>query len=200
MIEIPSLAVHLMELAAQATDRARDNKFEAEIDNCPACWHVIVTQPAREYAAAKHLMRRGFGIYLPELDERLAGILTKRPMFPTYLFIFVWGINSQWRRIASCTGVVRWLPNIGGDKPAVVPDDVIHEIQARELTQVIANLPAEKVPRGHKRLKRWQKELMAEVSPTATPKSYFSGVEAVDGAMRNSVLHRALNLPLHSGR
>jgi transcription antitermination factor NusG len=195
MLDLPPLAAHLMEIAAQASDRARDHKFEAEIAQQPACWHVIVTQPNRENMAARHLMRRGFGVYLPEFDEM--GIVRGRkrishaPLFPTYLFAFVWQIDRQWGRIAACTGVVRVLLN--GTRPAVVPDRIINEIQATELSQVVATLPR---PPSRSRLKRWQRELL-EV-PTASPKSYFDGIEKIGATERCSALHRALNLPLQS--
>lgn len=200
MLDLPKLDPHLLQLAARATDRARDHKFECSIDapteEIPARWHVIVTQPNRENTAAGHLMRRSFGVYLPEFDEvaviRGRKRIRHQPLFPTYIFAFVWRIERQWHRISACTGVVRLL--LSGDKPAVVPDRLIDAIQATELSQVAVTQPE---PRSKRRIKRWQRELMRDEDMLrASSKSYFDGIDKIDGPARNSVLHRALNLPL----
>ncbi len=206
MVALPSLSEHLLQLAARATERAHASPFGAEITAEPARWHVIVTEPNRETTAAGHLIGRGFGTYLPEYDEMVITRGRKRvlhqKMFPGYLFVFVWAIERQWRRMAACTGVARMLLN--GDRPAIVPDTIINEIQVEEFNQLVNNtslLASE--PGKRKRLKRWERDLQkntsAELAQTGSTfrvstKSYFAGLGNCDPVTRNSTLRRALGM------
>ncbi len=207
MVELPSLSEHLLQLAARATERAHASPFAAEITAEPACWHVIVTEPNREAIAAGHLIGRGFGIYLPEYDEVVITRGRKRVihqrMFPGYLFVFVWAIERQWRRIASCTGVARLLLN--DQQPAILSDAQINEIQTREISQLVNGeaLLLDSPPKRRKRMKRWERELerhayepVVDGNFRSSTKSYFTGVETADPVVRNSLLHRALGMPL----
>ncbi len=208
MLALPSLSDHLMQLAARATQRAHANPFQAEIAAEPARWHVIVTEPNREATAAGHLIGRGFGTYLPEYDQvavtRGRKRVIHRKMFPGYLFVFIWSIERQWRRIASCTGVTRLLLN--GQHPAILSDEQINEIQTREISQLVnghESLLFGGTPKRRKRMKRWEKELerhacehMVNGNFRASTKSHFAGIEASDPVVRNSVLHRALGMDL----
>lgn len=205
MVALPSLSDHLLQIAARATERAHANPYGAEITPEPARWHVIVTEPNREATAAGHLIGRGFGIYLPEYDEVVISRGRKRvlhqKMFPGYLFVFVWSIERQWRRMAACTGVSRLLRN--GDQPAVVTDEQINEIQTKEFNRLVNDTPLVAVsgPKRKKRLKRWERELekhaceqMIEGNFRVTTKSYFADIETLDAHSRNHRLHRALGI------
>lgn len=206
MATLPLLSEHLMELAARATERAHANPYGVEITPEPARWHVLVTEPNREATAAGHLIGRGFGTYLPEYDQVAVTRGRKRvlhqKMFPGYLFVFVWAIERQWRRMAACTGVSRVL--LQGERPAVVPDTIINEIQIEEFNQLVNNtslLASE--PGKRKRLKRWERDLqkntsaeLAQIGSTfrVSTKSYFAGIGNCDPVTRNSTLWRALRM------
>lgn len=209
MLALPSLSDHLLQLAARATERAHANPFEAEIAPEPARWHVIVTEPNREATAAGHLIGRGFGTYLPDYDQiaviRGRKRVIHQRMFPGYLFVFVWAIERQWRRIASCTGVTRMLLN--GERPAILSDEQINEIQTREISQLVNGdwllFSTSQKRRNRKRMKRWECELerhacehMVDGAFRASTKSHFAGIEASNPVARNSVLHRALGMTL----
>ena len=67
----------------------------AEIEtDVTATWHIIETMPAHEQSAAAHLVGRRFGVYLPETEQwevhRGHKVKMLRPLFPGYLFVFVW--------------------------------------------------------------------------------------------------------------
>jgi transcription antitermination factor NusG len=200
------LSAYFTELAAQATERARAHKFEAEVAPTPGRWHVLVTQPNRETTAAAHLIGRGFGTYLPEITKvaivRGRKRTCRQALFPGYLFVFVWGIEAQWRRIAACTGITRLL--LKDDKPAVVADEIIGEIQATEfncLMETGALHLQDDHRRPRKRMKRWQRQLretedksIPEGKFRVSTKGYFADVEKQEPEARNSILRRALGL------
>ena len=204
--ELPHLSKHLTAIALQATERARANPFEASlVAGSRPHWHVIVTEPNRESTAAAHLVARGFGTYLPEFDEvvviRGKRRVRRQRMFPGYLFVFIWAVETQWRRISACAGVSRLL--LCGDKPAVLSDKDINDIQTEEFKNLVNNTPlfVETKKKRRKRLKRWERELerhacegMVEGTFRVSTKSYFAGLEKEDSTGRNQILHRALGL------
>ena len=68
-------------------------------------WFVAHTQPNAEAKAAAHLMRQGFGVYVPRYLKRRRHArkidIVAAPLFPRYLFVAV-DLNAQrWRSIWS---------------------------------------------------------------------------------------------------
>jgi transcription antitermination factor NusG len=204
------------ELARLATERSMKNPIHAEvIPNTKPTWHVLRVEPGRERTTAAYLAERRFGTYLPEFERtRIArGRKTTRmlPMFPCYLFVFVWGIDRHWRRIESCPGVMGALFLHGDDMPAAVPDRIMDHIQAAE-TEL--RLHGGVVERGHvverkkkrpRRKKRREPVRDPDLPPgielgptqelvTISTKSYFADVGMLDEAARNSLLMKALGL------
>lgn len=99
-------------------------------------WIVAVTMPGEENVASGHLIGRGFGVYQPRIPKvylRKGGrkVEIMRPMFPTYLFVYVWGAKEHVRRICACTGVSRVLM-LDADTPAIVPWSKLDEIMVQE--------------------------------------------------------------------
>lgn len=195
--------LNLAHRADAATERYRRDGFEAEIvPGCPALWHIVVTYASHEKIAAAHLVGRGFGVYLPERDKAwfTRGVRRQRriPLYPNYLFLFVWDIERHLRRIHACTGVMRIL--LAGDKPAVVPDSVIDEMQATEFNQT--ELPSDwrSTPLKKKRRRRRGRGERAPEEPEAdgpiTISTYNALVDiSLDASERISALHKALGLP-----
>jgi transcriptional antiterminator RfaH len=97
-------------------------------------WYVVQTQPHAESKAAEHLIRQGFGAYLPRYHKRRRHArrveLVAAPLFPRYLFVAVDLETQRWRAIHSTSGVSRLVCN--GDEPAPVPPDVVPALQQRE--------------------------------------------------------------------
>jgi transcriptional antiterminator RfaH len=97
-------------------------------------WYVVQTQPHAESKAAEHLIRQGFGAYLPRYHKRRRHArrveLIAAPLFPRYLFVAVDLETQRWRAIHSTSGVSRLVCN--GDEPAPVPPDVVPALQQRE--------------------------------------------------------------------
>jgi transcription antitermination factor NusG len=188
-----------IQLISEKTD-----PLDAEILDATPCWHVVVTVPNHENIAAAHLIGRRFGIYLPELKKQSLGSNGRvahnylRPMFPGYLFIFVWGINQHWARIRACPGVVGILLDSG--KAAVVSDRLIVEMQVRETVERERhNIHIPRRRRAHWRRRRLDEELRTMVGDRNVSISSYSAlgeIEGMDDKERISLLHRALGLEM----
>lgn len=206
---LPSAAMALaQEAARQASERARANPFEADVVPArPPLWHLLTTDPARESLAASHLVARRFGIYLPTFgaDITLPGgdSLGKagKPLFPGYLFVFVWDVFRHWRRIHGCPGVQHVVTR--DSDPVIVPDEVIGEIRLLEaFNGELARLDCRTGRRAYRRRRqarqREQEERRARregqqirIYPKA---SRFAAFEPLDDAGRIGALNRVLGL------
>ena len=93
-------------------------------------WYALFTKPRCERLVSQRLQARGFETYLPALTLVGArGRRYERPFFPRHLFVRLDpgtdGLSSvQWT--PGLTHVVRF-----GERPAVVPDEVVALIQER---------------------------------------------------------------------
>lgn len=89
-------------------------------------WHVVVTRPAQEARAKKHLESQRIRTLCPQYRTARDTI---RPMFPGYLFVsfspdFAWGV------ICNTYGVSRML--LVNGIPGTVPASVMDEFLAME--------------------------------------------------------------------
>jgi len=96
-------------------------------------WYLILTKPSSEAIARANLSRQGYEIYFPRLVQSLQrrGRRLDRivPLFPRYLFLRLREGEQALgpvRCSVGVTSVVRF-----GSSCAVVPDEVIRELQAR---------------------------------------------------------------------
>ncbi len=97
-------------------------------------WYVVCCKPKQEFVAQENLQRQGFKVYLPRIQvrqrkqNRWADVI--QALFPRYLFIQVERGQQSMAPVRStrgAAGLVRF-----GAEPAVVPDQVIEAIIARE--------------------------------------------------------------------
>lgn len=192
-------------------DRVGEGEIEplmAEIapDLAPA-WYVLGAAPARERTVAGHLIGRRFGIYLPELPERISNWRTGRmqnvlrPMFPGYVFIFTWLSARNYHRIKGVPGALDFLC-LGGFGPAPLPDGLIDDIRAVENKHRPLVVPHEGFGRLRKRKRRWRRESVTvdhriadhEIVAVRTWSAFADGIDRVDDGQRNRLLHEALGL------
>lgn len=99
-----------------------------------ANWFAVQTAPRAEQKAAVHLLRQGFGIYLPRYLKRRRHARrveqVAAPFFPGYLFVSIDVTQQRWRSINSTIGVTRLVCN--GDMPAIVDDRIVDALKSRE--------------------------------------------------------------------
>lgn len=96
-------------------------------------WYVVQSKPGQAERAAQELRNQGYEVFCPTITvERIrAGKRVEKvePLFPGYVFIELSELTSNWRPIRSTRGVARVLTF--GDRPAVVPDDVVENLRDR---------------------------------------------------------------------
>jgi transcriptional antiterminator RfaH len=97
-----------------------------------ARWFAVQCQPNRENAAALHLARQQYSVFLPRQRRavrharRIETVL--RPFFPGYLFVQLDLASACWRPINSTFGVARLV--MAGELPAPAPVGIIEELRA----------------------------------------------------------------------
>jgi transcriptional antiterminator RfaH len=100
-------------------------------------WFVVHTQPLKEGIAEEHLKQQGFGVYFPRFSKTTRHARqTKKtfsPLFPRYLFVSFELETDRWRNINGTRGVAYLLSN--GERPIVVPTDVVNELKNQEDTE-----------------------------------------------------------------
>jgi len=116
-------------------------------DNPCAAWYLLKTKPHQERRALENLCNQGFECFLPlYLRERLRRGKRENieePLFPSYLFIHLDSIVSNWSVLRSTYGVANIVRF--GDNPARVPDAVIDAIVERQQNKVQLYQPGDPV-------------------------------------------------------
>lgn len=97
-------------------------------------WYVVCCKPRQESVAQENLKRQGFEVYLPRISarqrKRNRWVDSIQVLFPRYLFIRADRRRQSTASIRSTRGAVGLVRF--GVEPAVVPDQVIEAIIARE--------------------------------------------------------------------
>src|SRR5690554_6923408 len=100
-------------------------------------WYLIKAKPGQTERAAEELRNQEFEVFSPciqvERVRRGQRVLKTEPLFPGYLFIELSETGSNWRPIRSTRGVAYIVTF--GNKPAVVPDQVVENLREREKVQ-----------------------------------------------------------------
>lgn len=104
-----------------------------EGDSLPS-WYVVCCKPRQEVTARENLQRQGFEVYLPRMRVRQRKqnrwVEAIEVLFPRYLFVRADRRRQSTASIRSTRGAVGLVRF--GVEPAVVPDQVIEAIIARE--------------------------------------------------------------------
>lgn len=177
--------------------------YSAEIvPGTGANWHAVIPAPAHERVAAAHLVARGFGIYLPEIDvtiiRRGRKVDLVRLLIPGYLFVYVWDIARHVNRIRACPGVMDFLKADGQIR--VIPWSMIDQLRVIENQERPLSLPMDEVIKPRK--KRWRrsrKEIQAVPAEIIGIHAYSPMMEemrqaGIDDAARISAFNKALGL------
>ena len=97
-------------------------------------WFAVRTRAHAECLAAEHLRRQGYATYLPMqrlwVSHARQRKMSRRPLFPRYLFVGLECSVAPWRPILSTVGVVDLVR--GGDDPIAVAPEVIESLRMRE--------------------------------------------------------------------
>jgi len=97
-------------------------------------WYAVYTQPHAEPKALEHLLRQGYGAYLPRFRTKVSHARRRqtmlRPLFPRYLFAGVDRATMPWRPILSTVGVSQIVGT--REEPTPVPTEIIAAIRERE--------------------------------------------------------------------
>lgn len=109
---------------ARPFTRVDPRAYELE-EGVSAKWHVVEVR-SRDVEA--DLIKRQFGIYVPECEEtaisRGRKITRRIAMFPGYVFVFFWPTDANWLRLCGLDGVIA----VRG----TLTDEVIDKIRAVE--------------------------------------------------------------------
>lgn len=102
------------------------------VDNEPARWYAVHTQPHRELRAKDQLENQGYEVFLPRRLKtvRHARKLTNvaAPFFPRYLFIRLNLARHRWRSVNGTFGVNSLV--MQGELPHPVPRGVVEAMVA----------------------------------------------------------------------
>lgn len=92
-------------------------------------WYIATTLPNHENIAAAHLIARRFGLYQPRKPSSYIIKGKKRSVMrnlaPGYLFVLVWDIDRDFRRILA-------VPGVTGIINMPVPDKQVNKLRAAE--------------------------------------------------------------------
>ncbi len=97
-------------------------------------WYAVLCKPRREALAEENLLRQGYRVFLPRLatQRRRGGrwVDAVEPLFPRYLFAAAGSAAQSLAPVRSTLGVcglVRF-----GAEPAVIPEEVVEALRARQ--------------------------------------------------------------------
>lgn len=114
----------------------RQRMIECEITaNATANWYLVQTMPNEEGMALRWLARRGFGAFRPmqqRSEKRNPHIKIQgwEPVFPGWVFVFIWDIRRMKARIERCPGVFKVFSDPATKEPVVISDKFINNLRA----------------------------------------------------------------------
>lgn len=119
---------------------------DCEIDpDKPADWYLVRTLPGDDMRALRWLAHRRFGVFRPmqQRENKRNGVKVQgmEPVFPGWLFVFVWDARKMRTRIETTPGVMKMLCYPDTDRPVPISQAFVDRLRA--LSWVYdANAPA----------------------------------------------------------
>lgn len=102
-------------------------------DDINQAWFLAQLKPNSHQIAQRHLMRQGFDVFLPMVEEttRFNGQFktASKPLFPGYIFVGFDPRKGVWRAINATQGVTKLVSF--GSTAAPVPDGIIDALMHR---------------------------------------------------------------------
>ena len=151
-----------------------------------ADWHVLTTEPRREFAAAHGLVGHGVTTYLPTVQVRVrAAPITKkpfrlvdRPLFPGYIFARI-GSGGDWKAVHSVSGLSGYLR--GPDGPKRISEAAIASVRHIENVLLL---------KAREAAKMWKLGDVVEISGDewSAWKNRAFTVESIDKSSRATLL------------
>lgn len=103
-------------------------------------WYVIQTKQLKEDLASINLTKQNFSVYSPLIEsceiKRFCKKNSKKPLFPSYIFVFISSIKESWKKITYTRGV-RKIITIG-DSFIPLPNDLIEALRKKEQNGTIS--------------------------------------------------------------
>lgn len=117
----------------------------------PLPWTCVQTRSGASALAVQHLARQGFIHYSPMIRKRIRRadgkvVVGSTQLFQNYVFVFV---IDRWRSLKSTIGVAKLLM-FGDESPAVVDQQVIENLRAKEDCEGMVVLGKPKFDRGER--------------------------------------------------
>lgn len=144
-------------------------------------WYLIQTKGRQEFVAERNLKRLGVEVYNPCFKPYKSvkckkSVDRKCPLFPGYLSVRV-NILAEFRKVTYAQGVLRVV--MFGSVPALVAEEIIHSIRAREDNGLVVLSPSSSLMPGQ---------------AVVIDKGPFSGFEAIFEQELNGIQRVALLL------
>ena len=144
-------------------------------------WYLIHAKVRQEGTAEMNLQHLGVETFLPRLKQIKANRCQiqaegKGPLFPGYLFVRV-DMSTEFRKVNFAHGVLKVVKF--GSAPALVPEEIIHSIRAREDNGLVVLYPSSSLQAGQ--------AVLIDKGP-------FSGFEAIFEQELNGIQRVALLL------
>jgi len=113
-------------------------------------WYLVHAKARQERVAERNLQHLGVEIFCPRFKKRKANRSKKQgeeneTLFPGYLFVRV-DISTEFRKVTYAHGVLRVVKF--GSSPAVVEEEIIHSIRARDDNGLIVLSPSSSLKSG----------------------------------------------------
>ena len=109
-----------------------------------ARWYVAQTHPNAEAKAAGHLLRQGFGVYVPRYLKRRRHARrvedVAAPLFARYLFVSIDTRAPRWRAVQSTVGISQLICSSG--LPIPIADNVVDGLRSSEDDNGLIRLPS----------------------------------------------------------
>ena len=113
-------------------------------------WYLTHVKARQEGMAERNLQHLGVETYCPHFKKIKASRCKKQaegkgPLFPGYLFVRV-DMSNEFRKVSYAHGVLRVVKF--GSAPALVAEEIIHSIRAREDNGLVVLSPSSSLQRG----------------------------------------------------
>ena len=146
-----------------------------EIDqHSPASWYLVRVVPGRDMQALRWLAARGFGAFRPMMRSPKSEIMA--PVFPGWLFVFVWNIGRMQHAVALCPEISGFLLNADHQRPAIISDDFVSRMRTLAWVETETNahrLRYERQKKKPAKLQKRQRQALRKLKETVKKTAHW---------------------------